>query len=106
MLRNNHIVTKVIISSLSTSKLMIMLPATFDVLDFADVSSYFTFKLSVWKRGCTTSFELQMSPTSPTPSSKALTKFYQVKHKLQPSNGPHNFYGLLNFSNILSFKLL
>ena len=27
-------------------------------LDFADVSSYLTLKLSAWKSGCTVSFEL------------------------------------------------
>ena len=60
-----------------------MLAPILDVLDFPDVSNYFTFKLSAWKRGCTNVFELQMPQTSPTPSWKALTKFYQVRYKVQ-----------------------
>ena len=56
--------------------------ALYIYLDFADVSSL-TFKLSVWKRGCTISFELQMPQTSSTPLWKALVKFYQGKLKLQ-----------------------
>ena len=43
-------------------------------LDFADVSNYLTFNLSVWKRGCacTISFELKMLQISSNPFWKAL----------------------------------
>ena len=33
------------------------------VLDFAEVSSYLTFKLYAWKRACTIEFELHIPPT-------------------------------------------
>ena len=46
-------------------------------LEFADVSSYLTYKFSACKRGCTISFELQLPQTSSTTSWKALANFYE-----------------------------
>ena len=39
---------------------------------FGDLNSYLTFKLSVWKRGCAISFELQIPQTSSTHFGKHL----------------------------------
>ena len=44
--------------------------------------------------------------TSAAPLWKALTKFYQRKYKLQPSNGSHNFYGPFDFSAIFPFLIV
>ena len=48
-------------------------------LDFTDVRSYLTFKISAWKRDCTISYELQLPQTLSNPFWKAFKNFYQVK---------------------------
>ena len=59
-LRINHILKKAITFSKRTSK--ILGNATLNSFpDFADGSSYLTFKLSALKKGCEISFKLQMS---------------------------------------------
>ena len=76
------------------------------LLGFGDASSCLTFKqLSAWKRACAVSFEVQMSQTSSSPFRKSLAKLYQEKVK-SAYNGLYNFYGLLNFFTISSFKVL
>ena len=57
ILRNKDILTKLITFPEVTSKLKVMFPEAGNVADF---SSYLTFKVSLWKRGCTISFKLQM----------------------------------------------
>ena len=42
------------------------------LLDFPNISSYLTFKLFEWKKGCAICFELKMSHTSLTPLWKVL----------------------------------
>ena len=73
---------------------------------FADVSSYLTFKFCAWKRGCTISFELQVTQTLLNIFWKGLTKFYSEKQELQPYDGSYILYVPLNFSTIFTLKVL
>ena len=74
---NNHNFTKVITFLEGISKTKVMNDALETSLEFADVSSYLTYKFSACKRGCTISFELQLPQTSSTTSWKALANFYE-----------------------------
>ena len=76
ILRNSHILTKVIISSESGLKIKVSLPTTL-FFGFVHVSSYPTFNAYALKRSFTIPFELQMQQTSLNPFSKRLTKFYK-----------------------------
>ena len=53
--------------------------------DFAEVSSYLTFKISASEKGCTISSELQMLQTSSTSFWKSLTKFSDRNYNCNPS---------------------
>ena len=73
ILRNNHIPAKV--NKSCKRNLKKGNDALNSFLGLADVSSYLTFKFSVWREGYTTSFELKILQTSLTPFWKAVTKF-------------------------------
>ena len=88
---NNQILTKVIAFSQSTLK---KLPQAL-WFDFPDISSYLTFKLSTRTRGCTISFELQLSQTLLSPYAK-LYQDLPKKEKLQLSNDSDNFSASLH----------
>ena len=77
ILTNNDILTKVIRKYVKSKGTV----ALESFLDFLDVTSYLTFKIPAWKRGCALSFELQMPQTSSTPFCRAFTKFTEVSKK-------------------------
>ena len=76
-----------------------------DRTHFADVSSYLTFKLSAWKRGCIISFELQMSHRLNQPHFRKLLQYSTKDSKnWNPFNNSHDFHLLLSCSTIFILR--
>ena len=117
ILRNIHVLTKVISLSLSLylslSLSLSLCPSKIQViqhwaLDFAYVNNYLAFKFSAW-RSFTISFELKCHGLHRYYLGRFLPsscKIYQGKLKLEPSNSLHIFEGSLNFPTIFTFKVL
>ena len=75
-----------------------------NILGFADTSSYLTFRLFAWERSSPVSFELLVLKNLSTSFGRTLINVLQRKVKIENFHQPVYFYGLLNFSNIITFK--